>query len=261
LIAQEAAFARVVVEIIIGVAVVLIGAVVIAVTTSVFNWTKRRWRAPFDMTTTTFHDFLWAVFLDDPLPASSTWPPKDATNDDVWRWAKSLLGADEQTKVRIVLTGREQPSAITSMTARIIERRQPDPAARFAHPVEGVAASIEMLFDLEESNPHAYKVLPKGEREPFFDGRTITIAPREIVTIEVTARGKTSECQWVLDMNVLAGKRERVMSIKDRGKPFRTSAGRRDVPAYIWTYYYPERIYRWFGRDEQGRRMEAPVPE
>jgi hypothetical protein len=251
----------VVVAIVIGVSITLIAAAVIAVTKFVFNRSKRRWREPFDMTATTFHDFLWAVFLDDPLPASSAWPPKEATNDDVWRWAKSLPGADEETKVRLVITGRDQPSAITSMTARIMERRQPDPAARFAHPVEGVAASIEMLFDLEESHPQAYRVLPKGEREPFFDGRTITIAPGEIVIIEVTARGKTSECQWVLDVNVQAGKRERVLTIKDQGRPFRTSAGRRDVPAYFWAYYYTERIYQWFGRDPQGGRREAPVPE
>ncbi len=247
--------------VIIGVSVALIVAAVIAAIRFVFNWSKRRWGAPFDVTATTVHDHYWAIFLDNPLPVPATWPPKEATNDAVWRWGKSLGAADEQTMVRIVLTGRGQPSAITSMTARIIERRQPDPAARFSHPIEGVAASIEMLFDLEERHPHAYKMLPKGEREPFFDGRTIAIAPGEIVAIEVTARAKTTECRWVLDMNVVSGRRKHVMTIKDRGKPFRTSAGRRDAPAYFWAYYYPERIYRWFGRDEHGGRMEEPVPE
>jgi len=176
--------------------------------------------APFTVSTSLDVIDFFDAWLDGPMPPSRSWPGPYL---DQWRTFMADAGAAfTPTRMRLVLDGTGQRTAtITQATAVKDDCSEPSPGAHFSIIPEGEAAPVGWSFDLGESAPVALN----EDGRPYFEGKTISLAPGEVITIDVTTHPGPLDCRWTLLLDVTVGGERQTVTIDDDGQPFRTTGG------------------------------------
>jgi hypothetical protein len=178
-----------------------------------------------------FGQAIWGYWMDGPMPPQAQWPGPD------WEeWldtVEDVGGAYAWTAIRIVIEGiADRTVSVTD--ARAVKDRcvDPTPEALFWVAPEGEALTVGWEFDLSEADPRAYAVDQTGRQGRYFADRTLTVAPGEIVTIDATAVAGPLDCEWHLELDVVAGGVTSTVTVDDSGHSFRTSGDGTGTPTY-----------------------------
>jgi hypothetical protein len=166
-------------------------------------------------------------------------PPSDKPSG--WRgWAYAMGGVDgPATIVRVTLQGGSaDPVLVDSMRIRIV-KRGPRMRGTVVKGADGGCGELEattVLFRLEspgepEPLPRGYKRLPYSLQKGEF-GVFDVIATSGVPSVGGSFAGRAMY-EWVLEVRLITGGREKTVAVKDGDKPFRTSAVG-SSPQYAW---------------------------
>jgi hypothetical protein len=165
-------------------------------------------------------------------------PPSDKPSG--WRgWAYAMGGVDAPaTIIRVTLQGGSaEPVLVESMRIRIV-KREPRMRGTVVKGPDGGCGEVEptvVRFRLPSSEPEppprGYKGLPYSLQKGEF-GVFDVIATSGVPSDDYSWAGRTMY-QWVLEVHLITGGREKTVTIRDGDKPFRTSAVG-SSPQYAW---------------------------
>ena len=79
----------------------------------------------------------WVMWLGQPMPDPSSWPPLDAEEAALVSFARGLGGVDDATSVRLTIEGRSARTVSVTQARAEVECAAPDPAAAFVDPPRG----------------------------------------------------------------------------------------------------------------------------
>jgi hypothetical protein len=152
---------------------------------------EERGGEPFTVSTSFDVIEFFDAWLDGPMPPIQSWPGPYL---DQWRSFMADAGAAfTPTRMRLVLDGTGPRTAtITQATAVKADCSEPSPSAHFTIIPEGEARTVGWTFELGESNPVALD----ESGQPYFEGKTISLAPGEVITIDVTTHPGPLDCRW-----------------------------------------------------------------
>jgi hypothetical protein len=147
-------------------------------------------------------------------------PPSDKPSG--WRgWAYAMGGVDgPATIIRVTLQGEAaEPVLVESMRIRIVKRgpRMRGTVVKGADAGCGELEPTTVLFRLE--SPHEPEPPPPG-----YKGLPYSLQKGEFGVFDVIAAAGRAMYEWVLEVHLISGGREKTVTIDDGDNPFRTSA-------------------------------------
>jgi hypothetical protein len=119
------------------------------------------------------------------------------------------------------LTGQNfTPVQISSITAKVVERRRPPTGTIVASFPQGATEALKMGFDFSSGDIVEAKVLDDFGQYTEIDYvkvHAITIALNETLAFEVDVKAQECDCRFVVDVGFADG---RSITVDDGGKPF-----------------------------------------
>ncbi len=212
----------------------------------------------------------WSMALPCPLPEQGR-PVGRHEPMEVRSWVASAGGADVGTTfLKLVLEGNSSATVLlTDVRVVVTSRESPISETRVTYPAAGDVTVHGIGFDLDETTPVARAIEddsmgPAGVADPsfarpFFDDHHWTLSKGEVLVFNVVANTRRSFCEWHLQLDLVVGGSPAVMSLMDRGQPFRTSARRKKFDkSWNWVWYEPG-DERFVEIDQGGLHLMNPV--
>ncbi len=245
------------VEILIGVAVVVIAAI------GGLLWRRTR-RAHEER-----HSLQWSVervVRDGWALAFSGELPRDASEIegsyiaacDVCDWLVARGAVDVgESRLRLRVRGLAGETVVIRNMRVVVERRTPYSGTLVLCPTAGANSATLLVFDLDEADPQAWEWNEDGGRtrvgaKPFFDTHNITLAREEVHDFIIIGRAEAFLAMWRIELDLETGSHRETVIVDEAGVPFITSG--RPTAGYAssldWAWYdgwriLPTRTYEW----------------
>lgn len=217
---------------------------------------------PFTVFSTKQFGSFYEVWLDKDMPGFESWPAYATLNEYQPAFLEPLGVAQDPSWVQLTIEGTaSRPATINGARAAVESCSEPAHAAHYVDPAEGVNESIGWYFEVDGSDTQAYEMVGESTKgPPYFRDKTITIAPGELVTINAKGFTESSDCRWVLELDVVFQGERSTITVDDDGEPFRVSSGDPDATTYFRAYWDqtlevrqgesgtgPVEVYLWTG--------------
>ncbi|RGC69122.1 hypothetical protein C5N14_10175 [Micromonospora sp. MW-13] len=145
---------------------------------------------------------------------------------------RTVVGVAEQhpyrsfTRVRLSVVGQwTGPVFVTRIRARVRQRSSPLSGAFLFQGSEGGGEPLPIGFDLDATDAVARVLEPDGRLgAAYLDRHSLSLAPGEPLSVDVQAQTDRSYCEWVIEVELDLGGEQRVLTVDDDGRPFRSSS-------------------------------------
>lgn len=156
--------------------------------------------------------------------------PRDCGEFQTWANQYGGVPTAESSQIRITLQGgSSQPIVISSMKARVVERRRPLVGTSFTCGGEGELEPKKIVIDLDKFSPTAIYSTKKGPKKFSFELRK-----DETLQFDLEAHTLKCYCKWVIDLKVIIGGKSLTRTIQDNGRPFEITPSRSNGQYYFW---------------------------
>lgn len=178
---------------------------------------------------------------------------------------KAAAVAVGESTTHFILEGRtHRDVAIVDMRAKILKREPVLRGAAVSCESAGDVGAIGVVFNLDEPDPVArrvltdeqrMKMLEEGNDDPgdlggpyFARGNIVRLTKSEIQPVEVVARTTRNYIEWEIEADVIVDGDERTVVINNHGDPFRITGGLNKFGDYgrfyEWRWYrQPQDLY------------------
>jgi hypothetical protein len=150
------------------------------------------------------------------------------------------------SRLRLTLQGQwVRPVLITQMRA-LVQRSAPLAGTLIWVGSAGESSIIEIGFDLDEKAPIARsrtESITLGG--PYLDNHQLTVAPGEIVSLDVMAQTREHFCEWRIEFTYKVDQKTVTRVVGDGDAPFRTSALTNNYQARYFYSYSPGGLPYW----------------
>ncbi|MFJ8106284.1 helix-turn-helix domain-containing protein [Streptomyces sp. NPDC096132] len=183
---------------------------------------------------------VWALGCDHDYvvdkPPARVPPPPAEQDAGPWATAQGAVHGRE-TNVEISVQGRSSTAVVlTALRVRVAGRATPAPGTVYAMD-QGCGSSLSERYfavDLDKDRPIAHPVAGNDAGTPIPAIRLpYRVSAQDPEVLLVTARTKTCDCAWYLELDWSSQGRTGTVRIDDHGRPFRTSAVE-GLPRYLY---------------------------
>jgi len=178
------------------------------------------------------------------FPLPEEWP-RDVGPHGAYAWAlKSGAQDTHSSKFRVFLEGSGDATVTILGVRSIIQRRTAASIHRYAiWDSAGVNEAVGLFFNLDEDECEAHEIVNEDHRSvpgpAYFSPRYITVAPGEVVILDVVGRATAADSIWHLDLDLFYMGREVTARIDNGGHPFRTVPWDPEVERVYWKWWAP----------------------